>query len=1173
MNIYSLSARKSGFTALLAFAAVLIAFLASTSTAHAQGYGSIVGTVTDPSGAAVSSATVVAKATQTGTETTVNTNGEGAFTFPTLLPTDYSITVTATGFQKYTQSNLVLQANQSATVNVHLQVGAASETVVVTSDIPQVDTTSGTLSQVVDQQRVVDLPLNGRNAAALMTLVAGVVAGPSNGMDEGSTKTFPAAVSVTANGAQVNQSNYLLNGGNNVDEMTNVNAPFPFPDALQEFSVQTSNYNAQYGQSAGAVVNIVTRSGSLKFHGSALEFVRNGFFNARSYFGTTPDNLHRHQFGGTIGGPLIIPHLSRGHSTQFFFGYQKTIAHQLAQGSSATVPTLAEEALDPTLPGYKSYGDFGSVCTSGFNSAGICNTASQQILDPINGRTPFPYNHIPVSRMDPASLAVESHIPVPSQGTTTTGGFVTFTKPTIQSYNEYFGRVDHNFGDRDHLFGHYYQNGFSQAGTYNPSNLLTYASFSNIRYQNALISETHTFSNSLLNNLIVNYQREVSLRGGPPGSPDVTAYGVQIWQPPQNNLLNQISVPGFFSVAGSPFADFARNNYTFNDDVHWVKGNHNFGFGGHIELSKYDLTNVGNTNGRFSFNPTDTNHALASYQIGYMNSFTQGTAEFLADRNHFPGLYAEDTWKITRRLTLDYGLRWEMFSPWSNKFNQTVVFSPDNYAAGIISKAASTLPAGMLIYGDSGIAPQGVYNQYKQFMPRIGFAFDIFGDGKTVLRGGGGIFYQDRLPGFFNQSQGSQPPFTVTVNLTSPRGPFSNPYCTGCATGSVPNPFPYSLPLPANYVFPRPLQLNEYDPSGNFRIPVTDSYNLTLEQQLTSQMAMRLAYVGSISRHQFVSLEINPSVNNGSGLSPDQRRPYNTAPRVGPCTTAAGCQANYTQIVEASMSGSGNYNSLQATLEKRFSNGFSLLVNYTWSKALDDLPYQLGVSNTEDLNPGESYVYPTYPAGASSWYPSDYKALDRGPSDFDHPNALSLSYVYQLPRLGHGESVLRSIVNGWRTTGIIQHRSGDSLTATAGKDVSLTGLNQDRAQLSGTAPIYSNASGKGNCPAGKPCVNWLTPADFSLPVNAGPNTGTGFGNVTKGFIRGPGYTDWDAAVIRSFPLYREMNLDFRAEYFDLLNHTILSDPATSVSSATFGEITGENTSGPRIAQFSLKLSF
>jgi Carboxypeptidase regulatory-like domain len=1171
-------------------------FLAvSAARLHAQGYGSIVGTVSDASGATVTSATVTVTQIDTGRQTTANSAQNGAFVFPSLPPTSYSLSVSSKGFETYQQSGIVLQADQSVTVNVRLAVGSANQTVEVTSEVPQVDTTTGTLSQVIGQASIVDLPLNGRNAASLVTLVAGVVVAPGNGLDQGSTKTFPVAVSITANGSQADQSNFLLNGGNNLDELTNVNAPFPFPDALQEFSVQTSNYNAEYGQSAGAVVNIVTKSGGSRFHGDLFEFFRNGYFNAKPYFASSADTLHRNQFGGTIGGPVIIPHLSSGARTQFFFGYQKTISHQLTSSSNATVPTLTEEGLDPTTPGYKTYGDFGSVCTSGFNASGICTTASQQIFDPFNltaGKpTALPYNRIPVTRFDPASVAFEKLIPTPPPGTTTTGAIVFYAKPTLQSYNEYFARVDHNFGDKDHLFGHYYYNDFAQEGAYDPTELLSYASFSNIRYQNALLSETHSFTNSLLNNLIVNYQREISLRGGPPGSPDITNFGVNIWQPTENNVINSVAVTNYFTVSGSAFASWQRNNYTFNDDIHWVKGSHNFAFGGHIELSKFDLVNVGSTNGSFGFNATNTNNALASYQLGYLSGLTQGIAEFISDRNHFPGLYAQDSWKATSRLTLNYGVRWEAFAAWNNNFGGQTVFSPANYVSGKVSSQVTTLPAGMLVSGDAGVPRNGVNNQYKQFMPRIGFAYDVYGNGKTVVRGGGGIFYQDRLAGFLNLNQVAQIPYTISVTLTNPGGsavggPFSNPYCTGCTpntgtaaaggatAGPINNPFPYTTPFPANYVFPRPITLLEYDPSGRFRVPVTNDYNLTVEQQIFNSLAFRLAYVGSASRHQFINLDINPSVNTGTSLSADQRRAYNTPPFVAPCTTAAGCKANYTHIVEASMSGSGNYNSLQATLEKRMSHGLSLLANYTWSKAIDDLPYQIGVSNVEDLNAGESYVYPLYPAGASTWNPPNIKALDIGPSDFNHTNVFSASYVYNLPKVGVGNRFVRAITNGWNTSGLIQHHSGDMLTPVVGasKDISLTGLSQDRGQLTGRT-LYTKVNGSGNCLASTAhCINFLSPGGISVPVNTGPNSGTGFGNAVKGDILGPAFTNWDAAVIRSFPIYRESNLEFRAEYFDVLNHVELGDPTTNPTSASYGNI-GSTIGGPRIAQFSLKVAF
>jgi hypothetical protein len=319
--------------------------------------------------------------------------------------------------------------------------------------------------------------------------------------------------------------------------------------------------------------------------------------------------------------------------------------------------------------------------------------------------------------------------------------------------------------------------------------------------------------------------------------------------------------------------------------VHWVKGNHNIAFGGHVELSKFDVTNVFTSYGGFTFGLAGTSaplanvNAMANFQVGFMSAFGQGNYELVNDRNHFPGLYVQDSWKVNPRLTLDYGIRWEAFAPWANKEGVQTAFSPTEYAANMgtpqysLATTSGTpgLPAGMVLSGDPGFPKNGVNNKYAQFMPRVGFASDVFGTGKTSVRGGFGMFYQDRMPGFFNLSQASFTPNTIAVNLTnplgtagSPGGPFSNPYCTGCATGSYANPFPFTLPFGPKQVFPNQVTVTEYDPSGNFQVPVTYDYNLTVEQQLSSSWALRLAYVGSGSRHQFVNLELNPAVWNAA---------------------------------------------------------------------------------------------------------------------------------------------------------------------------------------------------------------------------------------------------------------------------------------------------------------------
>jgi hypothetical protein len=1191
--------------------ALTLVLLVLSTQSLAQGYGSIAGTVADPTGAVVASATVTVTQTDTGRKTVVTSGPNGAFVFPALAPTDYMLTVAAKGFQNYMQSGVVLQADQSLTVRVRLELGAATQTIQVTTEVPQIDTTSGTLSQVIDESRVVDLPLNGRNAAQLVTLVAGVIdaTNEGNGVNQGNGKTFPAAVVTSANGTLPNQSNYLLNGGNNVDEMTNVNGPFPFPDALQEFSVQTSNYNAEFGQSAGAVVNIVTKSGGKKFHGDLFEFLRNGYFNAKPYFATVADNYHRHQFGGTIGGPVIIPHFSTGARTQFFFGYQHTLYHANSSATSTTVPTLAEEGLSPTGAPL-AYADYSNLCNTAsgnsFNTSGMCVTSAgvavpaQQISNPFTG-VAYPNNHVPASAFDPASVAFEKVFPTFSgvEAAGKIGGAVSYFQPTTQFFDEYIARVDHAFSDKDHLFGHYYSDYFDQAPDYNPAMLSSYRSYFNTRYQNVLLSETHTFTNSLLNNLIVNYQREVALRGGPPGSTYMTDFGVKnIWQPATGPYM-QTQITGYFSAASSAFAAWSRNNYTLNDDLHWTKGSHNFAFGGHIELSKFDVTNVYQSYGAFGFSTTTQNpNAMANYQMGFMTSFLQGNYEQVNDRNHFPGLYAQDSWKITPRLTFNYGVRWEDFAPWANNVGNMQEFSASAYAANQKTTVFSTLPAGMLLTGDPGVPKNSVKSKYAQFMPRAGFAYDIFGDGKTVVRGGAGIFYQDRLPGFFNLSQASWVPNNQTVTLANdgmysttaganPGGPFSDPYCTttavcAAAGDKVTNLFPYTLPFKSTQTFNNGITLDEYDPSGNFQVPVTNDFNLTVERQLFTSWALRVAYVGSTSRHQFVSVELNPSVNltglTGASLGVNQRRVYNTAPTVGPCTTITGCNANYSDIIDAAMIGNAHYNSFQGTLEKKMSHGLSVLANYSWSKSFDDMPQATRVSNTEDLNSGDSYVYPLYPAAATNIpaaaYVPDIKVLDRGLSDIDHPSALSVSYVYALPKLHQGARALQAVANGWRTSGLFQHHSGDVLTTYMGAvDNSLTNLFQDRAQRDFTQSAYSFVPGGGNCTAGKSCITWLNKAAFSVPAKAG--AGTGFGNVIKGTLRGPAYTNWDAAVVRTFPVFSATTVEFRAEYFNVLNHTKLGNPQTTESNAAFGTITASNpsTDAERIAQFSLKYVF
>ncbi len=1130
----------------------MVCALLATQAAIAQGYGSISGTVTDGTGAVIPDAEVTATQTSTGVALKTTSNAEGTYTFPSLAPSVYSISASHAGFAAFYEAGLEVRADASVTANVSLKAGSETETVTVNAEAVQVDTTTGTLSQVIGTSQVNELPLNGRNVASLTTLVAGAVTAPNANTDQGTTKTFPVVVPITANGTRVGQTNYLLDGGNNVDEYTNVNAPFPMPDALQEFSLQTSNYNAEYGQNAGGVVNIVTKSGSNKYHGDLFEYVRNRVFNAANYFSfvngeKVVDPLKRNQFGGTFGGPVSVPHLFRSDKSFFFFGYQKTISHDIAANSTAaTLPTAAQRA-----------GNFAFTTPAGITPASPTFT-SYCVKNPISGAC-YPYtanggtsytSQVPLNSYDPASAAasqaVLSHLPTGDAN----GNFI-FRKPNIQNLSEYTGRFDQQVGSKDHIMAHYFYDSFNLGGVLDLTDLLTYQDTANITYHNAVIADTHTFSDHLLNNFIISYQHENSGRGPVSGAINMNDLGVNIWQP-SFKQINEIQVGGtstnsssaFFDIGDNPTAIFLRNNYTLAEDLHWELRNHEITVGFHGEVSKLDINNDYRQPGLFQFDANGTNSAFASFLLGYMADLQQASGQFFNARGKFLGGYAQDSWKVNRRLTLNYGVRYEPFIPWHEMQGRMGGFSPSLYAAGTHSTLYPNAPAGLLFAGDPGFNADGVPHIYTHFMPRVGFAWDVMGTGKTSLRGGSGMFYDSRMSASFFNIFSNNSPFITNAEVKNV--PFANPYV------NTVNPFPAPQPPASSSAVPFQSFLT-YDPTHGFQTPLMYAWNLALEQQVTGSLLARIAYVGTHGSHQWEDIELNPVYTAASAPTPAQvgLRVYQPAQLGTAGCTTLNCYPN--AISEANTGGNTSYNSLQTSIEQRMKYGLTILANYTWSKALDDLP--LGASATA-VATNTSYVYPTYIP--------NFKGLDHGPSAFDHRNVASISYIYALPHtLKDAPAVVRYAINGWETTGLVQYRSGDSLTPTSGAtNVSGTGQNQDRAVV--VAGV--NAYGGSPCATPTaPCVPFLNSAAFTTPADGG------FGTVQKGSYIGPRYTDWDASLARKFNLTEVSYLQFRAEFFDVLNHTNFLDPNTSAGGSSFGRITGSND--PRIGQLSLKLVF
>ena len=1090
-----------------------VVVLTGAALVYGQGFGTIVGTITDPTGAAIPAAKIRVTDEATSTTREITTNDQGYYVVPALRPSRYTVVVEAPGFASATRKGIELQADQNLTVNIPVSVQQNVESLEVSAQALQVDTTSATTNAVVDQRRVVDLPLNGRNAASLLLVVPGAIPAPANDVDQGNTKTFPSVVTVSTNGTRQNQISFRLDGSYNNDIYTNVNQPFPFPDALQEFSVQTSNYAAKFGGNAGGVVNVVTKSGSNDFHGSAFEFVRNAEFNARNFFAAKRDQLKRNQYGGTFGGPVMIPGLYNGKNRDFFFfGYQGTLIRNIGNTSSAYMP------LSQNLKG-----DFSNVLSASDPANPFAKATT--VLDPSTGQA-FPGNIIPTNRLDASALAFMKYIPVQSSG----NGRIYYSTPLSQNFNEFLVRMDHTFSEKDRLSGRFFYDKFANKAFLDQGNYLANANQSDILSQNALVSETHMFTASLLNEFRASYSRETAVRAPSSSTINLADLGIKIWQP-TIKALNGISVSGFFSQGQTDPASFIRNQYNLNDDINWIHGKHSFAFGGIALRGQVLLRNLFRTSGSFGFTADNTNDAMASFMMGYVRTFAQGFGEYKDNQLYSYSLYAQDDYHMTNRLTINLGIRWEPFFPWHEMQNRIEQFDVSDYNAGKRSSVYINAPAGLSFPGDSNMPFYGQNSSLNNFSPRVGFAYALTSDNKTSLRGGAGMFYDALQAGVFNNRFVDLTPFSPQISLTQPQGTFSNPY------QGIVNPYPAIWPPPKDSAFPGPVLVITYDTAKDHKAqtPAVYNWNMILERQLANDWVARVAYVASHSSHLNEATELNPAVYTaGSKLSTDARRLFQP----------------YGSVTLASFDLNSNFNSLQLTAQKHYSKGFTTMINYTWSKSLDDLSYGMGIAG-----PGQGSQSPI------PWYMPGRHQFDYGPSEFDHRQRFVASYVYDTPKLTGVNPFVRTALGGWQISGIFTVQVGGPLTVIAGKDQAQTGLGNDRAVYLGGSGYGSNA-----CTGSGTCVSYLNPSAYGLPV-----TGT-WGNVGKGAVHGPGLVNWDMGIFKDFPLRGEkLHMQFRAESFNTVNHANFNNPNVTQSAGGFGTITGAGD--PRIGQLALKLLF
>lgn len=950
---------------------------------------SLSGNVADPSGAVIPDAKVTVQNVDTGFTQTVNTGPAGDYLFTRLPVGNYKLTVEKSGFAPYVQAGIQLAVNQTATQAITLNVGALSQQVAVTGDASLVTTESATVSQVVNQQQIVELPLDGRQVQQLVFLGAGITDTTEHycGSNcEGGT--YPGQQYAKANGTMAESINYQMDGVAYNDTYINTNLPFPNPDAIQEFSTQDSNLSAEYGNAVGGVVNVVSKSGTNQIHGDVFEFLRNGDMNARNFFAPTQDQIKRNQFGGALGGPIQKDRL-------FYFGtYQGTRYSSAAQGNISYVPTAQERT-----------GNFSDIST--------------QLTDPLNNNQPFAGNQIPASRLSPVSQYFLKYLPLPNGP----DGQINYLGPSQRWADDQFMLKADYIRGKHQLSVRYFFTNFDQEPQTNKADLLQVDGNGNkVRVQNIAVTDTYTATPHLLFNTWFGWDQQNggSLSGAPFCPTDA---GVEIAGTKPCEL--SVSVGGYWGVSSNHYGAFNRGDSTYREDVTYVKGSHEFHLGGEALRIRAPMANEFEQNGVFNFTSSLSGNNDADFMLGQVSQFIQAGGLYL----NFTGIkwsaFAQDNWRVNPRLTLNLGLRWDPWFPYKDSQGRVACFEP-----GKKSQRFPNAPLGLLFGGsnhDPGCPDASIESKAANFAPRLGFAYRITNDGKTSIRGGAGMYYAIPNTVAFQDVVGI-PPFAPIINLNDVS--FQNPY----GSAGVTDPFPASFgginkSTSSSATFPQNISFTQIF-AQNFQLPVVALWNLTLERQVGASWLVRAAYVGNKGTHLFGTNDQetglfaanapiyipgnNPDGTPKSTVANEQaRRPY---PSFG-----------FVNVIDSAIN--SHYNSLQLTVEKRLSHGLSMLASYAWSKEMNDFaPIGAYNSNTNPLN----------------------RHFDYGPSDDSIGNIFKLAGIYQLPNFGVGPTAGK-LVNGWELSSILLWQGGFPFSIFSGFDNSLTGIGEDRADFTGTS--------------------------------------------------------------------------------------------------------------------------
>jgi outer membrane receptor protein involved in Fe transport len=1233
---------------------VLCASLSGQAVSTSQ----VSGVVQDQTGAVIASAQVQMKATDTGQVHSAVTDSNGNYTIQELPVGSYSLQVGKAGFTTYIQNGIVLQVGVNPTVNATLQVGAQTQQVVVEANASMVETESTGIGQVINQQQVEDLPLNGREVAQLITLSgASTPSGGSVG-DLNSNKNYGAGSANMANavvtdavaGGQGTTVSFVMDGGINNDPRNNLNSALPFPDAIQEFNVQTSSLTARYGQNSTAAVNIVTKNGTNQFHGDAFEYVRNYLFNARAANAPTRDSLKRNQFGGVIGGPIKKDKLF------FFAGYQGTILKSNPTSGTADVPTAAELA-----------GDFSAVTANAALcgiTPGVQLNLSNSSLPEFSKGTNIYSGNLGPWQISPLTQTILKYLPPAS----TTGSLVQtacgqITVPRTQNLTdkETIGRVDYNISSKHSVFVRYFLAINSQPLSWDGKDFLELNGLTTYeRDQEATIGDTYTIRPNLINNIRLTGNRDLNLRlafpvpfGGPNHDPsglagtggDCTANpnaldcSIQMVSLVTNYFPISVSSGGFggFVGGGTNPGYFNSTLFQFADDVDWVKGNHQLSFGFDYIHQLANTVNTRPDNGSLSFtgigtsDPTSASGSgigYADFETGLITpaSFTQGNSLLDNDWSPYYGIYLSDNWKVRRNFSVQLGIRYEPYIQAKNTNDHVSNFQIPAFVALDHTKVYTNAPDGLFFTGDAGYpGDSNSSNHYNRWAPRVGIVWDPKGDGKTSIRAGFGIF-NNQAELFDYNHEASNPPWGDILNASTNATaavPTYNPW----ALYPGGDPFPAVTHLSANSAFPA--NSTYTNQPINMPAPYSMQWNLSFQHQFGSWL-LAANYIGNASRHLQSGYQADPTVfvpgvagANGAAASSTigglagtnctvaagaTAGVFLTGPFAGqadglpstypigdPCSAAGGAivtpftktkVTNYTQrqyLYENGVNVSGgasdfgsvpqmdpgatsNYNGLLLTANHRLSHNLNLLANYTYSHCLQ-VPVQ-------DEWQGGNY-YPVIQPNSPSEPNLSYRSLEYHNCDSDERHVVNLSLLATTPKFSNG--LLNAILGGWQASIIGGFHTGTFNQITTGVDTSLT----NQSGFAYAQQVESNlyASNKGQAAPQNGCTlgptGSCTIREYYLNTGAysAQTLGT-FGTSWVQNVENPSYFDVDTALMRTFKIRESKSIQIRWETFNFDNHVNFGGPTTSMSSGTFGLITGlAGNYAPRIMQFATKFVF